>query len=100
MTIALAHADRADLHRWVIAQIAPDFELLDVWALPAHGGRDGFDALLEIMASLDGRRVHGADQALPGDERGGPPARQSGAGSGARAWPRWSSRATPGLTRR
>jgi hypothetical protein len=40
-------------HRWVIAQIAPEFELIDAWALPAQGGRDDFDALLKIMASLD-----------------------------------------------
>ena len=43
-----------EAHHWVIAQIAPDFELIDAWALPAEGGRDGFDALLKIMASLDG----------------------------------------------
>jgi hypothetical protein len=47
-------------HPWVIAQIAPDFELIDAWALPAHGGRDGFDALLEIMASLDGAAADSA----------------------------------------
>jgi hypothetical protein len=43
-----------EAHPWVIAQIAPDFELIDAWALPAQGGRDDFDALLEIMAFLDG----------------------------------------------
>ncbi len=43
-----------EAHPWVIAQIAPDFELIDAWALPAQGGRDDFAALLEIMASLDG----------------------------------------------
>jgi len=43
-----------EARHWVIAQIAPDFELIDAWALPAEGGRDGFDALLKIMASLDG----------------------------------------------
>jgi hypothetical protein len=40
-------------HPWVIAQIAPDFELLDVWGLPAQGGPDEFATLLEIMVSLD-----------------------------------------------
>lgn len=42
-----------EAHPWVIAQIAPEFELIDAWALPAQGGRDDFDALLEIMASLE-----------------------------------------------
>jgi hypothetical protein len=37
----------------VIAQIAPDFKLLDVWALPAQGGPDDFASFLEIMASFD-----------------------------------------------
>jgi hypothetical protein len=41
-------------HPWAIAQIAPDFGLIDAWALPAEGGRDGFDDLLKIMAALDG----------------------------------------------
>jgi uncharacterized protein DUF2867 len=40
-------------HPWVITQIAPDFKLLDVWALPAQGGPDEFDSLLEIIASFD-----------------------------------------------
>jgi hypothetical protein len=38
---------------WRIAEIAPDFRLEDVWALPARGGRDDFGRLLEVMASLD-----------------------------------------------
>jgi hypothetical protein len=40
-------------HPWVIARIAPDFKLMDVWGLPARGGPDDFAALLEVMASLD-----------------------------------------------
>lgn len=40
-------------HPWVIARIAPDFELLDVWRLPASGSRDEFTDLVEIMGSLD-----------------------------------------------
>jgi len=39
--------------RWRIAEIAPDFRLEDVWALPARGGAEDFGALLEVMASLD-----------------------------------------------
>jgi hypothetical protein len=38
---------------WRIREIAPDFTLEDVWALPAHGGADDFQALLELAASLD-----------------------------------------------
>jgi len=44
--------------RWRIAEIAPDFELEDVWALPARGGAEDFNALLAVMASLD--PAHGA----------------------------------------
>ncbi len=38
---------------WRIRELAPDFRLEDVWALPAHGGADDFARLLEVMASLD-----------------------------------------------
>ena len=38
---------------WRIREIAPDFRLEDVWALPAQGGADGFAKLIEVMASLD-----------------------------------------------
>lgn len=44
-----AHESR----RWRIADIAPDFRLEDVWALPARGGVEDFGALLEVMSSLD-----------------------------------------------
>jgi hypothetical protein len=52
-----AHESR----RWRIAEIAPDFRLEDVWALPARGGAEDFDALLAVMASLD--PAHGASAA-------------------------------------
>ena len=42
-----------EAHPWVIAQIAPDFTLLDVWALPVRGGPDDRDSALEILASFD-----------------------------------------------
>ncbi|TMA30907.1 MAG: DUF2867 domain-containing protein [Deltaproteobacteria bacterium] len=42
-----------EAHPWVIARIAPDFRLLDAWALPVAGSRADFDAFLEIMDSLD-----------------------------------------------
>jgi hypothetical protein len=40
-------------HRWRIDEIAPDFRLEDVWALPVHGGAEDFATLLEVMGSLD-----------------------------------------------
>jgi hypothetical protein len=38
---------------WRIHEIASDFTVEDVWALPVHGGADDFDALLDLMVSLD-----------------------------------------------
>lgn len=38
---------------WRIREIAPDFTLEDVWALPAHGGAGDFQTLLEIATSSD-----------------------------------------------
>jgi hypothetical protein len=38
---------------WRIREIAPDFTLEDVWALPVYGGADDFPAVLEQMVSLD-----------------------------------------------
>lgn len=40
-------------HAWRICEVAPDFRLEDVWALPAQGGVGDFATLLEVMASLD-----------------------------------------------
>ncbi len=40
-------------HAWRIGEVAPDFRLEDVWALPAQGGVEDFATLLEVMASLD-----------------------------------------------
>jgi hypothetical protein len=42
-----------EAHPWVIGEIAPDFKLLDVWALPVQGGPHEFRAFLETMASFD-----------------------------------------------
>ena len=42
-----------EAHPWVIGRIAPDFRLLDAWAVPAEGGPDDFDLFLEVMASFD-----------------------------------------------
>lgn len=38
---------------WRIHEIAPDFRLEDVWALPTPGGRDDLYRLVQLMASWD-----------------------------------------------
>jgi hypothetical protein len=38
---------------WRIREIASDFTLEDVWALPAHGGAEDFQELLELLVSSD-----------------------------------------------
>src|SRR3954451_12269527 len=40
-----AHTDRP----WRIHEIAPDFELEDVWALPTPGGPDDLDRLVRVF---------------------------------------------------
>ena len=42
-----------EAHPWVITEIAPDFRLLDAWALPVQGGPDDFDSFLAGVASFD-----------------------------------------------
>jgi hypothetical protein len=37
---------------WRIREIAADFTLEDVWALPAHGGAEDFPKLLAMLASV------------------------------------------------
>jgi hypothetical protein len=44
-----AHTDRP----WRIHEIAPDFRVEDVWALPTPGGRDDFLALVHAVAAHD-----------------------------------------------
>ena len=36
---------------WRIREIAPDFTLEDVWALPVNGGAEDFQTLIEIMTT-------------------------------------------------
>lgn len=38
---------------WQIHAVVPDFTLKDVWALPAHGGPDDFEILLERTLGAD-----------------------------------------------
>jgi hypothetical protein len=40
-------------HPWRIREIAPDFTLEDVWALPARGDAGDFQTLLAVFTSLD-----------------------------------------------
>ena len=43
-------------HPWVISRIAPDFALLDAWALPVYGERDDFAAFVDTGSALDPAR--------------------------------------------
>lgn len=43
--------------RWRIHEIAPDFELEDVWALPTPGNADDFPRLVQLMASFGPART-------------------------------------------
>jgi hypothetical protein len=38
---------------WRIREIAPDFTLEDVWALPVHGGAEDFQEWIDMATSLD-----------------------------------------------
>ena len=40
-------------HPWVMNRIAPDFRLLDVWAVPIEGAADEFDSALDLMTAFD-----------------------------------------------
>jgi hypothetical protein len=54
----IQHSSRS----WRIHQIAKDFRLLDVWALPTRGGPDDFGELVRLMAT-----VHSLRERLPAD---------------------------------
>jgi hypothetical protein len=49
---------------WRIHQIAKDFRLLDVWALPTPGGPDDFGELVRLMATFDPGKTSPAVRAL------------------------------------
>lgn len=53
MRVTRAVHPAARPRRWVIDEIAPDFNLLDVWELPAYGRREEFGDFLEVMATWD-----------------------------------------------
>ena len=42
-----------EAHPWRIHELAPDFRLEDVWALPTPGGPDDFPRLVELMTAGD-----------------------------------------------
>ena len=42
-----------DSRPWRIRSLVPDFTLEDVWALPAHGGPEDFQVLLELITAAD-----------------------------------------------
>ena len=44
-----AHTSRP----WRIHEIAPDFRIEDVWALPTPGGPDDFPRLVQLITSMD-----------------------------------------------
>jgi hypothetical protein len=50
--LRLPNSEHLSRH-WRIEEIAPEFRLEDVWALPATGGAGDFARLLELMGSLD-----------------------------------------------
>jgi hypothetical protein len=49
---------------WRIHEIAKDFQLLDVWALPTPGGPDDFPELVRLMATFDPGETSPAVRAL------------------------------------
>lgn len=44
-------------HPWVMADIAPDFTLLDAWDLPVEGGAGDFESLLDAVSRFDPERA-------------------------------------------
>lgn len=42
-----------EAHPWVIAKVAPDFELLDAWALPVQARRADVESFLEELLSFE-----------------------------------------------
>ena len=55
-----AHTSRP----WVVHELAPEFELEDVWALPTSGGPDDLATLVEMVAGGELRTSSPASRAL------------------------------------
>ena len=49
---------------WRIHEIAKDFRVLDVWALPTPGGLDDFPRLVRLMATFDPAETSAVARAL------------------------------------
>ena len=49
---------------WRIHEVATDFHVLDVWALPTPGGPDDFGHLVRLMATLDPAQTSPVERAL------------------------------------
>ncbi|MFE0027863.1 DUF2867 domain-containing protein [Amycolatopsis sp. NPDC059021] len=45
--------DALKARRWIIDDIVRDFDVEDVWALPIEGGPDDFEAVIDLMHSID-----------------------------------------------
>jgi len=53
MTSSRLTPDAHEKHGWVMGDIAPDFDLLDVWALPVEGRLEDFDEVVEMFTSWE-----------------------------------------------
>jgi hypothetical protein len=60
------HTDRP----WRIHEIAPDFRVEDVWALPTPGGPDDFARLVEL-ATVEDAKAHDGKGRYIGEDTGG-----------------------------
>ncbi len=61
-----AHTSRP----WRIHELAPDFELEDVWALPTPGGPDDFPRLVRLGATDDPRELNAQGKYVGDGSRG------------------------------
>ena len=50
---ALLGTTEHSARRWRIHEVANDFQVLDVWALPTPGGSGDFPKLVKLMATFD-----------------------------------------------
>ena len=55
---------------WRIHELAPDFQLEDVWALPTPGGPDDFPRLVRLGATDDPREVNAQGKYVGSGSRG------------------------------
>lgn len=53
-----------EARHWVMGDIAPDFDLLDAWALPVEGGPDDFGVLVDLVSSFGEGNASGITRIL------------------------------------